>query len=278
MLVSIKRWVLGSKTRKCPIRSDYYTRILYYAVLYYTAIQLISKLSHHLVTTRVRCRPPTIHTPCHVGVRNVEHDTPPPNYDAPSVLHRDIRAVTSPNDPQSSQESFISRHLSELATQVSELSRRIFEISRRESTPTQPDVVDGTACNVGGRVGERVYNPRNDSADSVDAAIPIAPNYVTSGTQFIQEMATQLRNLDATTDAALLQASVLNASSAKQSAIVVDNSRLILSHANSQHESRIAATNATALAYVNRNAIPFNTGLFEDMAISIPLGVIFGPT
>jgi len=183
--------------------------------------------------------------------------------------------------------------LSELSIQISELSRHMLELSRRVSSPAQSECVyAGTRTHTGPRddVDRRFCVASNADGHRPREIVPASyapsdkpaetpnPDYVTSGASFIHEMATQLRTLDATTDATLRRTSALNACAATQSAVVVDNSRLILSHAHSQHESTIATANATAAAYLKRHAIPSTTGLFEDMVISVPLGVIFGPT
>lgn len=298
MLVSIKRWALGSKKRQRPGRLGYYTTLLYYTVIYYTALRLITRLSPYLAHVRVPCRgatPPPHPPPLPVDSRSIvpaaAHDDAP-MVDGPGARHLDARST--PHDPPAAgQESFVSRHLSELSIQISELSRHMLEISRRLgwSLPAQSDgACAGTRtgpCDEVDRrfgVGSSADGPRPreiapaSCAPSDKPAETPNPNYVTSGAQFIHEMATQLRTLDATAEATLRRASALNACAATQSAVVVDNSRLILSHAHSQHESTMATANATATAYVKRRAIPSTTGLFEDMVISVPLGVIFGPT
>jgi hypothetical protein len=111
--------------------------------------------------------------------------------------------------------------------------------------------------------------------DSTPTLAHMLPNYITSGDAVINEMAAQLQVLDAAPDASLRQASTLAANSAKESAVVADNARVILSHANARRDSMIINANSIALEYANRTKLTVNKGLFEDIVISIPLGIIF---
>ncbi len=77
MLMSLKRWVFGSKIHKRT--PNYYIRLLYYAVLYYIAIQAVSKLVYSLKMrepTGMQQLPNSAAT-CESCERNVSRHTSP---------------------------------------------------------------------------------------------------------------------------------------------------------------------------------------------------------
>jgi hypothetical protein len=123
--------------------------------------------------------------------------------------------------------------------------------------------------------GEASASSSSSSLNSPPQYPPQIPDYVTNGSEFIRAMATQLRNFEDSAHVTLRQASSLAANSAKESAVVVENAKLILFHANAQHETKISNAHSAASDYVNHNKRPPTVGLFENMVISVPLGIFY---
>ena len=246
MLVSITRWALGSKIRKRPNRLQYYTNIVYYAALYYTAIQVISRLS-----TRVTSRRSVGMSQAKTPVASHSHVNHVANRCA-DVVSTDrstpfISPIAPPPIPPNAPAAY-DRPTSSRDASTSPLPRRYHDDDASRGlafTDTVPDHAGG-------------------GASPIDFAM-------------INAIAAQLRGWNATSEASLRRASVMAADSATDSAVAVDDTKLVLSHANARYDSMIVAANAAALEYVNHHKLPTQTGLLEDMVISIPLGIVFGP-